>query len=457
MTATASLLVVDDEEQVTRLIEAVLGSAYRVDVVRSGREAITQMEQGDYDAVLTDLVMPEMDGIEVVRRLRLRDPDLPVIVLTAQASVETAVQAMREGAFDYLSKTAGPEELRAAVARAVQHGQLAREVRRLRAEVERGWALDIVAQAPRMRELLDLARRVAQSDASVLIQGESGTGKELLARFIHRASGRSQGPFVAFDGSALAPSLVESELFGHVKGAFTGAVRARRVLFREAHGGTLFIDEVGDLAPELQTKLLRVIQEREVRPVGGDAVTPVDVRIVCATNRNVRQLVEEGRFREDLYYRLAVFPLEVPPLRERREDIPALVAYFLGRRRGRPVRVAPQALSQLVAYAWPGNVRELQNVVERAAILCDGEEIRLEHLPPLGKHADETPAHNPVASVRLGRPLREVVADAIRAIEREAILDALRRSDGSPTRAARLLGIGRATLYQKVKVLGIQL
>jgi DNA-binding NtrC family response regulator len=450
--------MVDDEPQIPRLIAALLGDAYHFDAVETAGAALARLEAEDYDLVLTDLLMPEMNGIELMRRVRQREPDLPFIVLTAQASVETAVQAMREGAFDYLRKTAGSDELRAAVDRAVAHGQLAREVRRLRAEVDQARGVEIIGQSPPLKALLALADRVAQSDASVLIHGESGTGKELLARLIHRGGPRAAQPFVAFDCSALAPSLVESELFGHVKGAFTGADRARRGLFREAHGGTLFLDEIGDVPPEIQTKLLRVLQEREVKPVGGDEVAKVDVRIVGATNKDLRQLVREGRFREDLYYRLAVFPLEVPPLRERREDIPSLVAHFLARRRGRPSRVAADAMARLAGYHWPGNIRELENVVERAAILCDGDEIRAHDLPPLegARPAEPDPARAATDDVPLGRTLKEVVADAARVVEKQAIVDALRRCAGSATRAARLLGISRASFYNKLKAHGIE-
>jgi DNA-binding NtrC family response regulator len=304
-----------------------------------------------------------------------------------------------------------------------------------------------------MQEVLALAERVASSEASVLILGESGTGKELLARVIHRASARREGPFVAFDCSALAPSLVESELFGHEKGAFTGAQRARRGLFREAQGGTLFLDEIGDVAPEVQNKLLRVIQEREVKPVGGDQTVKIDVRLLAATNKDLKAMIAAGRFREDLYYRLAVVPLELPPLRARKEDIPELTAYFLAHRRGagpRPRSIVPAALSVLAAYDWPGNIRELENVVERAAILSDGVEIQAADIPPLGGTTATA-----VTAGDDNRPLRERVADAVRRVERAAILEALSAEQGSPSRAARRLGISRASFYNKLKELEI--
>jgi DNA-binding NtrC family response regulator len=322
-----------------------------------------------------------------------------------------------------------------------------------------------VGRSEQIREVLALAERVAASDASVLILGESGTGKELLARVIHRASPRRDGPFVAFDCSALAPSLVESELFGHERGAFTGAQRARRGLFREAQGGTLFLDEIGDVAPEVQNKLLRVIQEREVKPVGGDTFVKIDARLVAATNKDLKALVASGRFREDLYYRLAVVPIELPPLRARLEDIPGLVEYFLARRRGagpRPTRMADAAQKRLQAYSWPGNIRELENVVERAAILSDGTEIRERDLPPLDPAAvvavtSNEPSRPAAAGQPDARPLKERVAAAVREIERQAILEALSAEEGSPTRAARRLGISRASFYTKLKELDIRL
>jgi DNA-binding NtrC family response regulator len=450
------LLVVDDEDAFPGLVKALLGDAHTIDVARSVDEALRRLDDVAYDVVLTDLHLPPgPDGIELIRQTRSREMDVPFIMLTGHATVETAVSAMKEGAFDYLRKTASGDELRAALARALSHGRMAREVKRLRGEVAeaRGLRDRPVGDSPRVHEVWSLAERVAPSEASILILGESGTGKELLARVIHRTSARRDGPFVAFDCSALAPSLVESELFGHEKGAFTGAQRARRGLFREAQGGTLFLDEIGDVAPEVQNKLLRVLQEREVKPVGGDLFVKIDVRIVAATNKDLKRMIADGRFREDLYYRLAVVPIELPPLRERREDIPALVRYFLGRRRGagpRPADIASEALDRLQAYRWPGNIRELENVVERAAILSNGKVIRAEDLPPLGAaHGDPSAPSLPTSGT-----LKERVAAVVRAVERQAIVDAL-RAEGSPTKAAKRLGISRASLYAKLKELEI--
>jgi DNA-binding NtrC family response regulator len=456
------VLVVDDEEQFPRLVRALLGEAHTIDVETGVHKALERVEQVAYDVVLTDLHMPPgPDGIELIRLARARDADLPFIMLTGHATVETAVAAMRHGAFDYLRKTASGDELRAAVQRAIQHGRMAREVKRLRGEVAeaRGVADRPVGRSHKIQEVLKLAERVAASDASVLILGESGTGKELLARVIHRASAREGGPFVAFDCSALSPSLVESELFGHERGAFTGAERARRGLFREAQGGTLFLDEIGDIAPEMQNKLLRVIQEREVKPVGGDAFVKIDTRMLAATNKDLKALVQAGKFREDLFFRLAVVPIELPPLRERAEDIPELTAWFLHRRRGagpRPLRISDEALARLGEYSWPGNIRELENVIERAAILSDGVEIRAADLPPLGRDARH-PRSQILENVKDDtRPLKERVADAVREVERHAIVEALRQEGGSPTKAAKRLGISRASLYAKLKELDIK-
>ncbi len=458
MTPTRRILVVDDQPQIPRLVELLLGEGFLVESAGSAAEALARLEDTPYDAVVADLVMPEVDGIELIRRARRRDPDTPILVMTGLASVETAVAAMREGAFDYLRKTASAQELRAAVERAVGHGQLQREVRRLRDEVERARGVhEVIGQSAAMRQLLALVERIAPSDAGVLILGESGTGKELLARTIHRLSLRRDAPFVAFDCSALAPSLLESELFGHERGAFTGAARSRRGLFREAHAGTLFLDEIGDIAPEVQNKLVRVLQEREVKPVGGDSFVKVDVRIIAATNKDLKGLVARAQFREDLYWRLAVVPLAVPPLRDRREDLPLLCAHILARRRppqgeGRrfPTRVSPAALARLAAYPWPGNIRELENVLSRAALLADGDEIGPEDLPLLGDGEAAPPG-----AVADGRPLKDIVSDAIRAVERQAIRDALTKAGGSPTRAAKLLGISRASIYNKLKEHGI--
>jgi two-component system response regulator HydG len=350
-----------------------------------------------FDLVLLDPGLGDDDdnALALLHRVRTMAPDTVVVIWSARPTVEFTVRAMRSGALDVLHKTAAAAEIRSVVDRAIQHGALAREVRRLRGEVERARGLgEVIGESPLMRQLLAMIDRVASSDATVLIVGESGTGKELLSRTIHRVGPRRDGPFVAFDCSALAPSLIEAELFGHEKGAFTGAMRARRGLFREASGGTIFLDEIGDIDASVQNKLLRVLQEREIKPVGGDRPVQIDVRVVAATNKDLKNLVQRGQFREDLYWRLAVVPIQVPPLRERKEDIPLLAAHILARRRGAaksfagqearyPTQITAKALHRLMAYRWPGNIRELENVLSRAAILCDGEMIRSQDIARL--------------------------------------------------------------------------
>jgi two-component system, NtrC family, response regulator HydG len=474
---TRQVLIVDGEPHIPRLVALLLGDGYQVDAAATAESAFDRVHATPYDAVLLEIEIGDADavdhGLAVLRRLRRQSPELAVVVFTAQPTVQSTVAAMRAGAFDVLRKTAGADELRAAVNRAIDHGNLAREVRRLRTEVERARGLgEIVGESGAMKQLLALVERVAASDATVLIVGESGTGKELLARTLHRIGPRSDGPFVAFDCSALAPSLLEAELFGHEKGAFTGAGKARRGLFREAHKGTIFLDEIGDIAPAVQNKLLRVLQEREIKPVGGDRVVQIDVRVVAATNKDLKALVARGEFREDLYWRLAVVPIQVPPLRERREDIPLLAAHILARRRGAaktfaggearyPTQVSPGALDRLCAYHWPGNIRELENVLSRAAILCDGERIRADDLDLVGLPGSAAEvagagATSAAAPSRDGRPLKDLVEESVRTVERAAIEEALIRGGGSPAKAARLLGISRASIYSKIKEYGIR-
>ncbi|ACY12927.1 sigma-54-dependent transcriptional regulator [Haliangium ochraceum] len=479
------VLVVDAEPQIHRLIALLLGDGYQVDGAASAAEAIARVHHTPYDAVLIDTDLPTMSGFDLLRKLRKLAPELAVILTTAQATVQAAVKAIRIGALDYLRKTVSADELRAAVQRAADHATLAREVRRLRSEVDRARGLDhLIGDSPAMRQLVGLVERVAHSDATVLILGESGTGKELLSRTLHRIGPRADRPFVAFDCSALTPSLLEAELFGHEKGAFTGAGKARRGLFREAHQGTIFLDEIGDIAPSVQNKLLRVLQEREIKPVGGDQFVQVDVRVIAATNKDLKAQVARGAFREDLYWRLAVVPIQVPPLRERREDIALLAAHILERKRGAaksfaggetpyPTKISPGAMTRLLAYHWPGNIRELENVLSRAAILCDGEEIRADDLdmvgvpgdqatPPDSAGATEDDAPGPAklggldVDASAGRPLKRLIDETVKAVERQAIAEALERCEGSPSKAARRLGISRASVYNKIKEYGLQ-
>ncbi|HEY0252469.1 MAG TPA: sigma-54 dependent transcriptional regulator, partial [Kofleriaceae bacterium] len=450
-----------------------------VEAVVSMPAALERVTGSTFDLVLLDPVLgDDEDGaLALLHRMRTVAPDTVVVIWSDRPTVEFAVRAMRAGALDVLDKHAEAATIRTIVDRAIQHGALAREVRRLRGEVERARGLgEVIGESALMRQLLAMIERVAASDATVLIVGESGTGKELLARTIHRVGPRAEGPFIAFDCSALAPSLIEAELFGHEKGAFTGANRARRGLFREANGGTIFLDEIGDIDASVQNKLLRVLQEREIKPVGGDRPVQIDVRVVAATNKDLKSLVARNQFREDLYWRLAVVPIQVPPLRERKEDIPLLAAHILAKRRGAaksfagsetpyPTQMTAKALLRLQSYRWPGNIRELENVLSRAAILCDGETIRSHDLAMLGldagspqKHGNEDervelPAID-LARLGDGEGLKDVTDRAVRTVERAAIATAL-KADRNPAAAAKRLGISRASIYTKMKTYGL--
>jgi two-component system response regulator HydG len=470
------LLADADTSSVGHLRTALVGMD--LEVVTATAPAFERIVSSPFDLVLFDPALgDDEDGaLALLHRIRTIAPDTVVVIWSEQPTVNFTVRVMRSGALDVLKKSADEVEIRSVVERAIAHGALAREVRRLRGEVERARGLgEVIGESALMRQLLQMIDRVAASDATVLIVGESGTGKELLARTIHRVGPRADGPFVAFDCSALAPSLIEAELFGHEKGAFTGAARARRGLFREAHGGTIFLDEIGDIDASVQNKLLRVLQEREIKPVGGDRPVSIDVRVVAATNKDLRALVARGQFREDLYWRLAVVPIQVPPLRERKEDIPLLAAHILARRRGAaksfaggearyPTQITAKALSRLASYRWPGNIRELENVLSRAAILCDGEMIRshdldlvgLDRSPgePINGSGDEADRVD-LPTIELsrlgdGEGLKDITDRATRAVERAAIAAALRR-DRNPALAARRLGISRASIYTKMK------
>src|SRR4051812_11328933 len=402
-TAVRHVLVADaDPAGVERAKAALAGLDVEAIGVGDAKALVPAMFErltgATFDIVLLDPALGEEDegALALLHRLRTVAPDTVVVIWSERPTIEFTVRVMRSGALDVLDKHADGAAIRSVVDRAIQHGALAREVRRLRGEVEQARGLgEVIGQSALMRQLLQVIDRVAASDATVLIVGESGTGKELLARTIHRVGPRSDGPFVAFDCSALAPTLLEAELFGHEKGAFTGANRARRGLFREAQAGTIFLDEIGDIDATVQNKLLRVLQEREIKPVGSDRPVAIDVRVVAATNKDLKALVARGQFREDLYWRLAVVPIQVPPLRERKEDIRHLAAHILARRRGAaksfaggearyPTQITARALSRLESYRWPGNIRELENVLSRAAILCDGEIIRSHDLDMLG-------------------------------------------------------------------------
>lgn len=435
------ILVVDDDPGFRSLIETILkGEGYQVRTAGSVAEAMRAGAEKQFHLVLTDLKLPDGDGLIILRRWRESGSNVPFIVITGFGTVPSAVEAMKLGAADYLGKPlSSPDELRVLVKKALAERQAQDERELLREEAAARFAMGtIVADHPSMVRVFDLVRKVAATNATVLITGESGTGKEILARLIHDSSPRAERVFVAVNCAALSPTLIESELFGHEKGAFTGAAVQHSGRFERAHGGTLFLDEIGELDANLQTKLLRVLQERTFERVGGTRQITVDVRVVAATNRNLKEQVKEGRFRQDLYYRISAFPIEVPPLRERGSDIGKLARFFLeraAREMGKPVpRLSSDAESSLLGYTWPGNVRELENMMERAAILSE-DEVLPEHLG-IGDDA-------PSRAVRFTD------------IERKAIEGALADNNGNRTKAARQLGISLRTLQYRLKEYGL--
>ena len=443
-----TLLLIDDDASLLRVTEYNLSQAgFTVITGSSGREGLDRFREREVDVVITDVQLGDMDGLEVLRRIKQSAPEVPVIVITAYGSIEMAVRAMQLGAFTYLTKPFDRDALRLSCVKALELRNLRRRTRTLTEEVNRltGVAgMETVNTA--MNELLQTALRVAGTSATVLITGESGTGKEVLARLIHGHSPRSQEPFVALNCAAIAPGLIESELFGHVRGAFTGAVKDHQGRFQRADSGTLFLDEIGEMQPEMQVKLLRVIQERKFEPVGSSREIEVDVRIIAASNRNLEEMTRTGTFREDLYYRLSVIPLHLPPLRERREDIPALASLFLRRHQAPPeVRFSGPALAKLQSHNWPGNIRELQNVVERSLLLRSGVEIT----------ADEILLAPPQTGTQSGFSLPDQ-GISLEEVEKSLIEQALARTGGNRSRAARLLRIPRHVLIYRLQKYGLR-
>jgi DNA-binding NtrC family response regulator len=451
------IAVLDDEPNMVDVLSMMLGrEGYEVAPFTDPAGLLESLLEGSFDLLVTDLRMPGCDGLEVLKRVRETDPAIVVILMTAHATVSTAITAMREGAFDYIQKPFDNDELKALVKRALDLTRLDRENRYLRAEVRSRYALErIVAESGAMRAALDLARRAARSPSTVLIAGESGTGKELVARSVHYHSDRVGGPFVAVNCKALAAGVLESELFGHEKGAFTGAASTRKGLFEEAAYGTLFLDEIGDIDLEFQAKLLRVLQEKQVRRVGGSSQIATDVRVVAATNRDLRADVREGKFREDLYFRLAVIPILLPPLRARPEDVIPLARHFLARwteEMERPGLVwSADVEAYLTRHRWPGNVRELENAIERGVVLARGDTIEIADLLIDEDAAVGDPAPDDGTRPAAGGGLREFL-DAAAA---ERIRGALTEAAGVRTEAARALGIDRATLYRLMRKYGV--
>jgi len=447
-----AVLIADDEDGVREsLAEVLRDEGFAVETAGDGNEALAAIERQDFAVVITDVRMPGADGLEVLKRVRESAPQTVVLMMTAHASIETAVDALRQGAADYILKPLLFDEVLAKVRRVLEHRQLAWEAQILRREVERHHPLDtLVGDGAAMREVGHLIRKVAPTTATVLITGESGTGKEVVARLIHRESAAAEQIFLPVNCAAIPETLLESQLFGHTRGAFTGAVSSQEGLFARAHGGTIFLDEIGDLPLGLQSKLLRVLESKEILPVGGTTPRTIDVRILAASNQDLGGMVATGRFREDLYYRLNVVEIRLPPLRERREDIPALVEHFV-RRHNRELKrayrgVDNMSLKLLMSHPWKGNVRELDNVIEHAMILGDGEWITPADLPRPFRQGDA-----PAPAV--GDDLRE----ALRAYERIHIETVLRRSGSDKRQAADRLGLSLSSLYRKMNELGIPL
>jgi DNA-binding NtrC family response regulator len=447
----AHILLVEDEANMVRTLTKILErKGYVVDAAGTGEEALRRLSAASYDLVITDLNMPVMDGMQLLREMKQQQLDPVIIVLTGHGTIQSAVEAMKLGAGDYLIKPCHPDELLMVAARLLEVRQLRREVAQLRRqlrELERFG--EIIGKSPRMQEIYQIIEAVSQNKSNVLLSGENGTGKELVARTIHAKGPLSAKPFLAINCGALSETLLESQLFGHRKGAFTGAIDDHEGVFQAADGGTLFLDEITEIPLPLQVKFLRAIQEKEVTPLGSTRPVRVDVRIIAATNRDLEDAVRDGNFRTDLFYRLNVVPIHLPPLRERREDIPLLVERFtedFSRVYGvEPKRVTPAAIERILQYAWPGNIRELQNAIERAFALSSEPEITLKDLPPAVLRAEEAaPAPEPLIQPL---PLEE--------IEKRNIVAALQRTGGNKNEAARILGIDRQRLYRKIDKYGL--
>ena len=452
-----TILIVDDEKNYTLILSAVLeDEGFETLTANSGGEALRLLDDSDVDLVLTDMKMPQMDGIELLENIRARNPDIPVVMMTAHGTVERAVEAMQKGAHNFILKPFDNSSLIVYVNRALEMYRVVKENRRLRNAVESRYRFgNIIGKSRAMQEVFETIRKVAGANATVLLEGESGTGKELAAKSIHFNSPRRNDPFVAVNCSALSENLLESELFGHEKGAFTGAITKKKGRFELADGGTLFLDEIGELSQNLQVKLLRVLQDRTFERVGGVKPVTVDIRIIAATNKQLKREVDGGRFREDLYYRLNVIHITLPPLRRRIEDIRLLVDHFIkkysdeGNRRSPVAGIAAEVEKVFHNYAWPGNVRELENVIERAMILCSGDIITLSDLPQDFRRSVRSTANLE------GIPSDAKLYETLALVERRMIERALKMANGVQAHAADLLGIGKSGLNQKIKKLKI--
>jgi DNA-binding NtrC family response regulator len=456
--SAAEILYVEDDSASGRLVRSIVErEGYRIRVVSSGQEFLKVLAENKPDLVLLDLHLPDASGLDLLAKSRFRYPDVPAIMITASNDVSDVISALKGGAADYVTKPVEHQRLVVSVANALKMLRQKQDLAKLRSELNETYRLEhIIGDTPAMETVRELIRQAAPSDATVLILGESGTGKELVARALHYSSPRATKPFVDVNCAALTETLIESELFGHERGAFTSAISRRRGKFEQANGGSLFLDEIGDMPLSTQAKMLRVLQERTFQRVGGEEKISVNVRVICATNRDLEQAVQSGAFRNDLLYRVNLFVIDVPPLRERAADVAELARHFLAvaGRSGKHTAcaISDSALAALSEHHWPGNVRELQNAVERALMICRDEEIQVAHLPPAvlrGKSAIAAPTES--VGIGQGRNLVE----AVEAFERGMILQALEKSDGNKTQAARLLGVTRRILSYKVTTLGI--
>lgn len=446
------ILIVDDEASVRDSLRMIFKKDYQVILAGSADEALIKLESEEPEVVLLDIIMPGKDGMEALKEMRERHPAIPIIMLTATKTVKTAVEAMKLGAYDYITKPFDLDELKLVIQKAIESRDLKMTNLRLQEEVEEKYQFDnIIGKSKEMREIYATIRQIAEKNSTVLIHGESGTGKELVARAIHYNSPRRNKPFVAVNCAAIPETLIESELFGHEKGAFTDAQARRIGHFELAHQGTLFLDEISELSLPTQAKILRALQEREFIRVGGVKTISVDVRLISATNKNLEELMAKGAFRSDLYYRINVVPLTIPPLRQRKEDIPLLVRHFLDKHAGLgKKKITQEAMDILVAYDWPGNVRELENIIERIVVLSTSDEIRPNDIPPSLK------INSRVELIKLGVLNGRIsFEDAEREFEKDIILEALKRSNFVQTRAAELLGISRRILKYKMDKYGI--
>ena len=451
----ARILIAEDEKTQRDLLEGFLKKeGFLVEAVANGRQAIEKIERDFFDIAFLDYKMPELDGLQTLREIRKRFPDLPVVMMTAYGTVETAVASMKEGALDYLTKPIDLEELLLIIQKVLERSTLIRENKDLKTRLQERYTFqNIIYGSPKMEEVMGLIARVAPSQATVLIRGESGAGKELIANAIHYASTRSEKPFVKMSCSAIPETLLESELFGHEKGAFTGAIQKRIGRFEEADSGTLFLDEIGELSPSTQVKLLRILQEKEFQRLGSNLNLKTDVRIITATHRNLEEAMRKGLFREDLYYRLNVISIHLPPLRERKEDIPLLIDHFLKKyselNQKKIQDLSKEARILLLRHSYPGNVRELENLIERAVVLCRGEVITTQDLP---FHLQEGPSEKQWEVSGKTKTL----PDSLEEIERDLIVKALHQHQGVQTRAAESLGISERVLRYKIKKYGIR-